>query len=90
MTNATWRRVKLADYVNLLAGFAFKSQRFTSDPADVSLVKGENVSQGSILWDIAKRWPACDWSSMEKFQLRTGDVILAMDRPWVPDRKSVV
>lgn len=84
MTVANWSRVRLADCVNLLAGFAFKSQHFTQNPDDVALVKGENVSQGCILWDIAKRWPVNDWSKMERFQLRPGDVVVAMDRPWIP------
>jgi len=76
--------VKLADCVDLLAGFAFKSQHFTDSPDDIPLVKGENVSQGCILWDISKRWSAADWPSLEKYQLRAGDVVVAMDRPWVP------
>jgi type I restriction enzyme S subunit len=77
-------RVKLADCVELLSGFAFKSQHFTDRPEDIALVKGENVSQGCILWEISKRWPAADWQSLEKFQLHAGDVVVAMDRPWVP------
>jgi type I restriction enzyme S subunit len=79
-----WPKVKLADCVELLAGFAFKSQHFTDKPSDIALVKGENVSQGCILWDISKRWPASDWKTLEKFQLRPGDVVVAMDRPWIP------
>ena len=66
---ATWPKVKLADCVNLLAGFPFKSQQFTDKPDDLPLVKGENVSQGCILWDISKRWPALDWDKLEKFHL---------------------
>ena len=77
-------KVKLADCVDLLAGFAFKSQKFSDNPADIPLIKGENVSQGCILWDISKRWAAADWRNLEKFQLHAGDVIVAMDRPWVP------
>jgi type I restriction enzyme, S subunit len=81
---AKWPKVKLIDCVNLLAGFPFKSQQFTDKPDDVPLVKGENVSQGRILWDISKRWPASDWKKMEKFHLVPGDVVVAMDRPWIP------
>ncbi len=81
---AAFPTVKLTDCVDLLAGFAFKSQHFTDRPDDIPLVKGENVSQGCILWDISKRWSAADWLSLEKFQLRSGDVVVAMDRPWVP------
>jgi len=81
---AAFPTVKLADCVDLLAGFAFKSQHFTDRPDDIPLVKGENVSQGCILWEISKRWSAADWPNLEKFQLRSGDVVVAMDRPWVP------
>lgn len=81
---STWESVKLAECVDLLAGFAFKSQRFTANPRDIALVKGENVSQGAILWDIAKRWPVAEWEDLEKFRLLPGDVVVAMDRPWVP------
>jgi type I restriction enzyme S subunit len=80
----SWPKVKLADCVDLLAGFAFKSDQYTSSPDDIALVKGENVSQGRILWDIAKRWPASDWQRLEKYQLQPGDVVVAMDRPWIP------
>ncbi|MFO1418344.1 MAG: restriction endonuclease subunit S [Methylotetracoccus sp.] len=81
---AAFPTVKLADCVDLLAGFAFKSQHFTDRPDDIPLVKGENVSQGCILWEISKRWSASDLPALEKFQLRSGDVVVAMDRPWVP------
>ena len=81
---AAWPKVKLADCVNLLAGFPFKSQHFTDKSDDVPLVKGENVSQGCILWEISKRWPASDWEKMAKFHLEPGDVVVAMDRPWIP------
>lgn len=76
--------VKLADCVDLLAGFAFKSQYFTDKSDDIPLVKGENVSQGCILWEISKRWSASEWTTFEKYQLSAGDVVVAMDRPWVP------
>jgi type I restriction enzyme, S subunit len=81
---ANWPKVKLGECVNLLAGFAFKSQNFTDKPDDVPLVKGENVSQGCILWDISKRWPISDWEKMEKYHLLPRDVVVAMDRPWIP------
>jgi type I restriction enzyme S subunit len=42
----TFPTAKLSDCVDLLAGFAFKSQHFTDRPDDIPLVKGENVSQG--------------------------------------------
>ncbi len=84
MTRMALPIVSLNDCVDLLAGFAFKSQYFTDKDDDIPLVKGENVSQGHILWGISKRWPVSEWESLAKYQLRAGDVVVAMDRPWVP------
>lgn len=81
---AQWQKIKLGECADLLAGFSFKSQQFTDKPDDLALVKGENVAQGRIEWEISKRWPAEDWEKMGKFQLRPGDVVVAMDRPWIP------
>ena len=74
---------KLGRYVEIFPGFAFKSERFTADPADVALVKGENVQQGFVDWGSSKYWPIADADLFSKFELRVGDVVLAMDRPWV-------
>ncbi len=84
VNNSPWPTVRLGEQVDLLAGFAFKSARFTASPNDIPLVKGENVSQGRILWSISKRWPAKEGAQFSKFALKAGDVVLAMDRPWVP------
>jgi type I restriction enzyme, S subunit len=79
-----WPKTSLNECVDLVAGFPFKSQQFSDNPEDIPLVKGENVSQGCILWEIAKRWPAFSWDELEKYHLLPGDVVVAMDRPWIP------
>lgn len=78
------RVVKLGDVVELVSGAAFKSAQFTDDPSDIALVKGENVGQGEILWTISKYWPVAQATEYSRFQLTPNDVVLAMDRPWVP------
>ncbi len=69
--------------MDLVSGFAFKSELFTNNPEDVHLVKGENLHQGYIDWKNAKRWKANEFTQYERFQLNKGDVVLAMDRPWI-------
>jgi len=80
---SAWPVVRLGDHVDLLAGYAFKSSGFTDNPEDVPLVKGDNVQQGYIDWGRAKRWSRDAAPAMSKFRLESGDVVLAMDRPWV-------
>lgn len=84
MSRTQWQRRKLGEVVELTAGFPFRSQEFSDGPTDIPLVKGENVSQGRILWDISKRWRAADWTRLGRFHLCPGDIVVAMDRPWVP------
>ncbi len=74
----------LASHCEILSGYPFPSAEFTDEPDDVHLVKGENVGQGQILWEISKRWPRGQFSDLDRFKLRPCDVVLAMDRPWIP------
>ena len=79
----TWQDASLENHVDLLTGFPFKSQQFTEEPSDIPLVKGANVHQAYIDWKDAKRWSASEFSQYKKFQLQSGDVVVAMDRPWI-------
>ena len=74
---------KLTDFAQIQPGYAFKSQRFTDDPSDIALVKGENVQQGYIEWSVSKYWTKDDQEYFKKYNLKPGDIVLAMDRPWV-------
>lgn len=73
----------LGELARIQAGYAFESARFTESPTDVPLVKGENVQQGYVDWSIAKRWPEAETDALEQFLLKPGDIVVAMDRPWV-------
>lgn len=78
-----WKVVKLESYVDLLAGFPFKSNFFSDNIDDVPLVKGENLHQQYIDWDNAKRWDKNEYAKLEKYHLKKNDIVIAMDRPWI-------
>ena len=84
MTQPNWKLTSLANCCEVFSGHPFESSGFTNDPDDIPLVKGENVGQGEILWDISKRWPRPGADELGRYKLVSGDVVLAMDRPWVP------
>ncbi|MCX7050090.1 MAG: restriction endonuclease subunit S [Candidatus Sumerlaeota bacterium] len=73
----------LGEEIDLLAGFAFKSAQYTDSEDSVRLLRGDNIIQSSLRWDDVKKWPASDTSEYGRYQLREGDVVLAMDRPWI-------
>jgi type I restriction enzyme, S subunit len=78
-----WRTTTLGAVIDLLAGFAFKSAQYTNDDDGIRLLRGDNIIQGCLRWDDVKRWPADNATDYDRYQLEEGDVVLAMDRPWV-------
>ena len=73
----------LGDHVAIITGNPFKSSCYTGDSNGIRLLRGDNVAQGKIRWDSAKYWPVEDAGSYDLYQLKEGDVIAAMDRPWI-------
>jgi type I restriction enzyme S subunit len=69
--------------IDLVAGFAFSSSRYSNHDDDVRLLRGDNIMHGYLRWEDVKRWPKSEIASHEKFALKEGDVVLAMDHPWV-------
>jgi type I restriction enzyme, S subunit len=73
--------VRLGDHVDLLTGNAFSSAGYTG--SGIRLLRGDNVKPGAIRWDNARHWPAADAAAYQRYRLEAGDVVLAMDRPWI-------
>jgi type I restriction enzyme, S subunit len=78
-----WKETSLGAEADLLTGFPFKSDRYTDTADSVPLVRGDNIVQGAMRWDGVKRWPLSERGEHELYELREGDVVLAMDRPWI-------
>ena len=76
--------VILSQYVEIASGFPFKSSLFINDSTQITLVKGENLQPGYIDWGKSKYWPSIEYEELKKYHLLTNDIVLAMDRPWVP------
>ncbi|WP_157040528.1 restriction endonuclease subunit S domain-containing protein [Polaromonas naphthalenivorans] len=76
-------RAKLGFCVDLLPGYAFPSDEFSRDAGNIPLLRGINVAPASIRWDETVYWSREYDSSLERFRLQQGDVVLGMDRPWI-------
>lgn len=74
---------RIADVVELTFGFAFKSAEFSDGPDDVRLLRGDNIAQGNLRWSGAKRFPVDRVNEVDRCLLSPGDVVIAMDRPWI-------
>jgi type I restriction enzyme S subunit len=75
--------VQLGDYVEIVTGNPFKSSDYVDSGNGIRLLRGDNIAQGKIRWEDAKYWPTGDAQTYAHYLLRAGDVILAMDRPWI-------
>ncbi|GAB3481083.1 restriction endonuclease subunit S [Marinomonas epiphytica] len=78
-----WDLSKLKYYIDILPGYAFKSELYSSEPTDIPLLRGVNVSPGFTKWNEVVYWPENKIKGLEKFFLEEGDLVIAMDRPWV-------
>ena len=84
MTRASWPEVRLGDYSDIQMGFAFKSKDFSEQEVGPRLLLGANVAPGRADWGKLRFWPAAELEDLDRYQLAAGDVVLAMDRPWIP------
>ncbi|EPQ4350005.1 restriction endonuclease subunit S [Escherichia coli] len=78
-----WKKTTLGQVAQVFTGFPFKSSDYSDDPNDIKLLRGDNIAQGTLRWDDAKRWPRSEYKKYEQYQLKEDDIVLAMDRPWI-------
>ncbi|WP_233081188.1 restriction endonuclease subunit S [Rheinheimera soli] len=78
-----WRETTLGKVANVFTGFPFKSEFYSEGHQDVRLLRGDNISQGTMDWSDAKKWPVEQLKDFQEYLLDEGDIVLAMDRPWI-------
>ena len=76
-----WKKYQLGDALDVLTRFAFASEEFVEPGGTtVRLLRGDNVMQGYVRWEDAVHYPGVS-TKLERFTLRHGDVVIALDRP---------
>lgn len=78
------KKSKLGDCVDILTGYPFKSAEYSTSESDIKLVRGDKIAQGVLRWDDVKFWPKDKAEGLRDYLLQENDVLLAMDRPWIP------
>ncbi|EHH2455751.1 hypothetical protein J7X56_003982 [Vibrio parahaemolyticus] len=77
-------QAKLTEFADVITGFAFKSAEYVEDDkANVRLCRGANTLPGYFDWKDTAYWDSSKLSGIENYKINAGDVILAMDRPWI-------
>lgn len=78
-----WRETTLGMVAEVFTGYPFKSEFYSEGVEDIKLLRGDNIAQGAMDWGDAKKWPFEQLKDYEEYQLKEGDIVLAMDRPWI-------
>ena len=72
--------MKLGDLANIMVGFPFKSEEFNTQGRGVHLVRGKNVTRGTLRFGSDEFW----WDDytdarIDGYRLREDDVVIGMD-----------
>jgi type I restriction enzyme S subunit len=84
-----WPLKPLAEVCDVQVGFAFPSKQFIPASEGRALCRGINVGVGALSWNDRMDWPNHQDSKIDKYSLVEGDIVLAMDRPWISDGLKV-
>lgn len=76
-----WEVNKLGYNLDILSGYAFPSSGFKE--SGVKLLRGINVSIGTVRWDEVVYWSEEKTKNLEQYYLNADDVVFGMDRPFI-------
>ncbi len=82
---AHWRVGKCGHYVSVLSGFAFPSANYSDNPSHHKLLRGINVGVGALRWDDIVYWDKNSSDGLDEYELRSGELVLGMDRPHIAE-----
>src|SRR5690606_25543766 len=85
-----FKKAPLTDLADVITGFAFRSNEYVSDsPEAVRLCRGANTLTGYFDWSDTAFWPKNKLEKLDGYLIKAGDIILAMDRPWISNGLKV-
>ncbi len=76
-------RIELQDIAEILTGYPFLSDKYVKTGEKVRLCRGTNVLPNRIDWSDLAEWPRSEVRHLSDFVMTSGDIVIAMDRPWI-------
>ncbi len=80
-----WAWCRLGEVADVLAGYPFEGKGYSKE--GVKICGGLIIMPNEIKWQECKRWPTDE--GLEDFLLSEGDIVVALDRPWISDGAKV-
>jgi type I restriction enzyme, S subunit len=78
-----WPKTPLGEVTDMITGYPFRSREYVTKGDSIRLCRGANVLPGRIEWSDLACWPKSKSDGFADFALQAGDVVIAMDRPWI-------
>jgi type I restriction enzyme S subunit len=69
----------VSNWIKFQTGYAFKSEWFSD--SGLRLVRNANVGHGTLDWSETVHLPQSHSAEFTRFELREGDILIALDRP---------
>jgi len=86
-----WESTTLSSIADVITGFAFKSSKYIDNSSSgVRLCRGANVLPNEFNWKDTKYYPLDEVKNLEGYKINDGDILLAMDRPWISSGLKVL
>ena len=84
-----WKKYKLSEVAHLSTGFPFDGSLYSSSGTRV--VRGDNVTIGSLRWDAGKLkcWNE-PFSRTKEYSLQDGDIVIGMDGSRVGQNRAQI
>ena len=80
-----WPTTTLGDMAEMITGYPFRSEEYVTSGRAIRLCRGANILPGRLDWSDLARWPESKVAGLTEFRLEAGDVLIAMDRPWISE-----
>lgn len=74
-----WKKDLLKNHADVIVGYPFSSSEYVAN--GIPIVGGYNLMQGFVQWGNSKYWQSA--KGYEQYLLKSNDIVIAMDRPWV-------
>ena len=83
-----WKEYKLGETCDIITGFSFKGEEYEPS-GNLKVVRGENVTRGTLRWDNEKHWNKST-DKLEKYFLEEGDIVIGMDGSRIGQNKAII
>ena len=76
-----WKKEETNKHIDLLSGYPFKSNQYVDE--GINICGGLIIMPQRIEWESCVHWPTVQ--GYEDYLLEDGDIVMALDRPWITE-----